>query len=91
MITTVFTAKSSATSITIRLTPKNNDDAPLLAYQGTKGQEHIYTYIEAVNCLLNSYATADVVAKAASEIEPFKKYNNQTAVQFADARRDKAL
>lgn len=48
-------------------------------------------YIEAVNHVPNPYATDDVVAIAASEIESFKEYSSLTAVQFAEAVKDKSL
>lgn len=43
-----------------------------------------------LNAILNSYATGDVAAKAASEIELFRTFSNRTAVQFVEALKDKA-
>lgn len=86
-----FVTRSPVASLTIRLTPTNSDGVPLLLRQGIEDRERIYTYIDAVSYLLNSYATDDVIAKAASEIESCEKYNNNTAVQFVEALKDKAL
>lgn len=61
-------AKSFAASLTIRMTPINNDNAQHLLRREIEGQECIYTYIEAVNYLLNSFAADDMIAKAAAEI-----------------------
>lgn len=37
--------------------------------QESRGQKHIYTYAEAVNCLLASFATDGVITKAALEVK----------------------
>lgn len=79
-----FLSDYSAASLNIILTFTNSIDAPLLVRRGTEGQEYIYMFIDAVNYLLNLYATDDVLAKAATEIGPFKKYDNQKVVQLAE-------
>lgn len=84
-------AKSPAASITICLTPTNNYDAPLLVPRKIDGQERIYTSIETVSYLPISYAIDVVIAKAALEIELFRKYSAQTAVQLPEALKDKGL
>lgn len=84
-------AKSSAGSVTICLTPTNTENAPLLVCRGIEGQERIFTYIEAVNHLLNSFANGGFIAKAALEVESFKTHKSQMAVKFAEALKDDAL
>lgn len=56
-----------------RLTPRKDVDDPALVRQEMEGQERMYMYVATVIYLLHSYATNDVVAKAASKIELFKK------------------
>lgn len=86
-----FVVESSAVSTKIRLAPTKNGDALSLVRKGVDEQKRIYTCVEAVNYLSNSYATDGVVVMEASELEPFKKYVERTASQFADALNDKAL
>lgn len=67
----LFMSKSPAAWLNIRLTPKSDEDAPSLREQG-QDQERLYTYVKAINYLLQSYQTDDVIAEA-SEIEALKK------------------
>lgn len=83
--------KSPGTSLTIRLTPRKDVGVSALVHRGIEGRERIYTQLEAVDYLQNAIATDDVVAKASSEIESFKKLPNQTAVQFDEIPKNKAL
>lgn len=53
-----------------------------------KRQKRTYTHGEAVNYLLNLYPTDGAVAKDASKIESFEKYNSWTAVQFVKILQD---
>lgn len=66
----------------ICLTPTNSSYALPLHHQRIDGRERIFTYNEGVDFLLKSYTADDMIAKIASEIKSFKKYNNQTAVQL---------
>lgn len=84
-------AKSPATLLVFRIAPNNEVDSPVPVRQKNEGQERIYTYIEAVNNLLNSYATDNVFEKASMEIKFFKKILSQMAVLFFRDIRDKAL
>lgn len=84
-------AKYSAASLTIRLSARKDVDVPALVRRKIKGQGRIYTFVEAVNYLLNSYATENVIAEAASVIKPFMKFHNQTTGLFDKALMDKAL
>lgn len=84
-------AKSPAASLTIYLTSRKDVDASTLVRREFKGQKRIYLHVEAVNYLLNAYATNDEIANVASKIESFKKLSSQTAAQFADALKVKAL
>lgn len=52
-----------------RPTPTNKDDASLLLCRETEGHERVNKYFKAFNYPLKTYATDDVIAKAASEIE----------------------
>lgn len=56
-----------------------------------KGDDKIGTYVEAVNNLLKSNATNANIAKATSEIGRLSEMRNESAVQFADAVRLKAV
>lgn len=78
-------------SLTVCLKLTNDDNAPPLLLWEMEGDGHIYTYLEAVNCLLNLYITNDVIAETESEILSFEKYNNQMAIQLSEELKDKAL
>lgn len=78
-----FTAKPPASSLTICLPLTNNDDASFLVCLVIKRQARIYTYTVAINLLLNSYTTDNVITKAASEVKSFMKENIQTLELFA--------
>lgn len=54
-------------------------------------QERIYAYAKAANYLINFYATNNVIAKAAAEVETFKQLLEETAVSFAEVLKEKAL
>lgn len=64
-----FTAKAPAASLTVSLTPANNDKAQLLLCRKREGQRRIYKYNEDVNYLPNACEADDLTAKRASKIE----------------------
>lgn len=91
MLVLSFFAEFLTTLLTILLTPRKDLDVPATNRRGLKGQERIFTFVEAINYLLNANETDDVIAKAASKIESFEKFPNQTAAQIAKFLKDKAL
>lgn len=91
MSSTLFLAKSPAASLAICLSSTNNNDALLLVCRETEGQKRIYKYIDAVNSLLNSHETYDVIAKAAAEIDLYRKYSSRMAVHLAEGLKARAL
>lgn len=48
-------------------------------------------YVETINYVLNQYATNDVIVEAASKIGLVKNFSNWTAIQLAEALKNKAL
>lgn len=87
----LFMAKSPEASLTIRLTSTKEVNAPTIVRPRTNGRKRIYRNVEAVNFLLNSYATDAMMAKVALKIDSFRKFRSQMAVQFADVLKDMAL
>lgn len=73
----------------IRLTLTKYVDVRATVCREIEGQDGINTNREAVDYLLISLATDKVITKAATEIDSFKKFPNQTAVQFFEALKAK--
>lgn len=86
-----FMDEYPAASLTVCVTPRIDVDAPAIVHREVEGYVRIYAQVEAVNYLLNSYATDDVIKKAASDIELFKKVFIQTSIQFLEALKNEAL
>lgn len=59
-----FMKKLSAAWLTIRLTPSKGDNALSLVDRGQEEQERLFTYVDAVNYLLSSHATDDVISES---------------------------
>lgn len=87
----MFEAKSSAASLTIRVTLANNHNAPALLSWESETQERFYTLFETVNYLLRLYATKGVISKAATMTGLFLKRTSQTAVRLVEEQKNKAL
>lgn len=83
--------KPPAVPLTTRLTPTSNSNEPARTPREEESQESMYTYIKAVNYLLSSYATNDIIVKAAFQIELYKKFFCHTAVHYAETLKDKFL
>lgn len=86
-----FMAKSPAASLTAEVTSEKDPGDYFDRCRGVKRQERIYAYFKVANYRLSSYATKDVIAKAAADTGIFKQRPGQTAVRFAKALKDKAL
>lgn len=71
-----FMGKSPAASLTIRLILRKNIDAPAIVRQGIGRQERMCTDVKAVGYLVYSYATNDVITKAASKMESLMRFPN---------------
>lgn len=87
----LFMAMSPAASLPIQMTPRKDSGDYLYKRRGAVEQERNYAYVDSVNYLLYFYATDDVIAKAAAEIEAFKQRSRQTTVSLAVAVKDNAL
>lgn len=83
--------KFPTASSTILLTPTEDVVAPAIIRRGIEEQERVRRQVKAVNRLLNSIATNDMIARAASKIGLFKKLSSQMAVQFGKALRYRTL
>lgn len=86
-----FMTISPAASLTIRLTLREDFNVLAIVFHYIEVQECIYTFVEAVKYLLNSYTTDDVFANASSEIKLFNEFSNRTAIQYAKTLEEKAL
>lgn len=84
-------AELLAASLAICLTRREYVDAPALVRREFEDQKHIFTNVISVNYLLNSHETDNVMHKAASKMDSWMRFCNQTAVQFDEAPRNKAL
>lgn len=78
-----FMAESPAASVNIHLTSRKNVDASAIISRKIERQERICSYIEIVIYPRDAFPTGNVIVKEVLEIELFKMYSNQTAVQFA--------
>lgn len=78
-----------ASSLTVRRT-LHKDEGTTHKMPKT-GEDHISTYVRAVNFLLKSYATDSNIAKATSNIACLKNASMYTSVQFADVLRSKVV
>lgn len=82
-----FLAASSTVFLTLR------SDYSDLTKTRRKNQSHlrIYTYNEALNYFLNSYATDNVVVNTASETKSYRKHPYLAEVQYGEVMKDEAL
>lgn len=60
---TIFIARSSAASLSIRQTPRKAFDIPAIVRHGIEEKERINTYVMAINYLSNAYSTDNVVGR----------------------------
>lgn len=91
LLLSFFMTTSTAMLLAIRMIPRKDTPDNMKIDRRVEGQEHIHACAEAVNDLLNSFATDDTVTNAAAEIEAFEEHSNQAAVNFAEKLKDKVL
>lgn len=82
---------SLAAFLTVRLTPRKDREDKFIGRHGVAGQEINYGYPEAVDYLLNAYATDDIVEKVATKLEAYKQRFKQPALTIQNALNDNAL
>lgn len=86
-----FTEISLAASLKTWRTPRKDNRNTFDRRRGAERQRHTHANVDAVNNLLDSYVTDDVVTKAVAMFETFERTLKLAAVLFAKSFKDNWL